>query len=225
MRIATLLALMPVAAVCIARASVSLSSDLTFATDFVFRGLQEGSNTLHPSVELKYDDTYAGIWAALPIDERASMGWTDRYDFYAGWSPKLSDSVSLDLGGTCYYRVTEKERWEGYAGIIAKWSGLTYTLHGYYDFTREQTTGQGSVGYSIPVDRFRVSVDLSATAGYADPDTVESYWYYGASISVPYKISDNASITVGLHWMANDRDLANVDDSFVYGTAGLTFGF
>ena len=55
-------------------AAFTLSTDLTFGSEYVFRGIKLADNTLHPSVEAGFDNFYLGIWGALPTEKRNSMG-------------------------------------------------------------------------------------------------------------------------------------------------------
>ena len=48
----------------------TINVDLTFDTKYVFRGTQLADDIFHPSVEFAQGDFYAGIWAALPIENR-----------------------------------------------------------------------------------------------------------------------------------------------------------
>jgi uncharacterized protein (TIGR02001 family) len=178
------------------------------------------------------------MWAALPInDTRPSgdfTGYGNEYDFYIGYTKELSDSASFDLGVTYYYYPSiprDSDGVEMYESTVEAYSGLTFDVAGftpavyaYYDFDLEVLTLQGSIGYSIPMAGAGTSLDLTATYGHVDPKDQGSYVYYGASAQIPYRLNDNATLTVGAHYASND--IGNgVDDDFVFFTAGLTIGF
>jgi len=220
------LALATLATTGVSRADFSLSSDLTYASEYIFRGVQLGDTTLHPSIELTQGDFYLGMWAAVPIDQVESKGWTNEFDFYLGYTKELSDKASIDLGATYYYYPDGNidESTEAYLGLTFDVAGFTPAVYGYYDFDLETYTIQGSIGYSIPMAGAGTSLDLSATYGMVEPDEGDSYNYYGASALVPYKLNDNATLTVGIHYASND--IGNgVEDDFLYYTAGITIGF
>ncbi len=219
------LALAALASTGVSRADYSLSSDLTYASEYIFRGVQLGDTTLHPSLELTQGDFYLGMWAALPIDQVESKGWTNEFDFYLGYTKELSDKASLDLGVTYYYYPDGNvdESTEAYLGLTFDVAGFTPAVYSYYDFDLEVLTLQGSIGYSIPMAGAGTSVDLSATYGYVDPDIGDSYAYYGASAQVPYKLNDNATLTFGVHYTSHDRNFG--EDNWLYYTAGVTIGF
>lgn len=228
------LALAACAAGGIAKADYSLSTDITYTTEYVFRGIQLGDNTLHPSIEVTQGDFYLGMWAALPIDQVESKDWSNEFDFYLGYTKELSDKASLDLGATYYYypKGELEETIEAYAGLTFDVGGFTPAAYAYYDFDLESITIQGSIGYSIPMAGAGTSLDLSATYGHVEPDDDESYTYYGVSAQIPYKLNENATLTFGIHWADNDIGRYTVDgiefdteDDFLFYTAGVTIGF
>jgi uncharacterized protein (TIGR02001 family) len=203
-------------------AAFTLSTDLTFGSEYVFRGIKLADNTFHPSVEAGIDDFYIGIWGALPTEKRSSMGYIDEWDAYAGYSVSLSDNVSLDIGATYYYYPIDEaeDTFEPYVGLswdLDSWSPAVYV---YYDIDLKVWTGQGSLGYSIPLASAGTSLDLSGTYGYVKPDEGESYSYYGVSAVLPYQISDNASVSAGVHWASHTLDF--VEDNHVYFTVSVT---
>ena len=66
-------------------AAFSISGDMTFASEYIFRGIKLAENTFQPSVEVAVDDFYVGVWGSLPTEKRNSMGYTDEWDAYAGY--------------------------------------------------------------------------------------------------------------------------------------------
>lgn len=210
-------------------ANTSISTDLTFATNYIFRGIELGDETLHPSIEFSQDDYYLGFWGAFPTEHAYSPGrpdgWNNEYDFYVGYSPKLSDKVTLDVGVTYYYYTQAglDDTTEAYVGVTGDLNGFTPGLYLYHDFDLENTTVQGNVGYSIPLTELGTSLDLSGSVGYVTVDQGDDYTYFGASIKAPYKVNENTTITLGLHYAHNDLDWGPGD--FLYGTIGATVGF
>ena len=206
-----------------AYAAFSLSGDMTFGSQYVFRGVKLADNTFHPSLEAGFDDFYIGIWGAIPTEKRSSMGYTDEWDAYAGYGFALSDNLNLDIGVTYYYYPTKvhDDTFEPYVGLTWDLDGWTPSVYTYYDIELEAWTFQGSLGYSIPLASAGTSLDLTATYGYLMPKEGDSWSYYGVSAVVPYQISDSASVSAGLHWATNTIDGA--EDNFFYFTVGVTF--
>ena len=206
-----------------AYAAFSLSGDLTFGSQYINRGVKLADNTFHPSVEAGFDDFYIGIWGALPTEKRGSEGYIDEWDVYGGYRFSLSDDLSLDIGATFYYYPIDEveDTFEPYVGLtwaLDAWSPAVYV---FYNVDLKNWTGQGSLGYSIPIASAGTSLDLTATYGYVMPDVGDSYSYYGVSAVVPYQISDSAALSAGLHWATNTIDGA--EDNFFYFTVGVTF--
>jgi len=219
-----LIGLATIATCGVARAQYSLSLDLTYASDYVFRGVMLSENTLHPSVEYGYDAFYAGIWAATPINNRPSAGYIDEYDFYAGYGWELSDTVQLDAGVTHYYYPESSSTTEAYVGLNFDLEGVTPGVYIYRDLDLDTWTYQANIGYSVPVEGSGSSLDLSAFYGRVDPDSGSSYTYYGASGVMPFALNENTTLSVGLHYAHNNIGFG-IDSSNVFGTVGVTMGF
>src|SRR5690606_22332390 len=81
-----------------------LSMSVTFGweSEYVFRGVQRADEIYAPSIDFSMGGAYAGVWAALPVDDDGVLGGGHETDFYAGYGLALSDLVSLDLGVTYY---------------------------------------------------------------------------------------------------------------------------
>lgn len=201
----------------------SLSVDVTYATNYVFRGIQLGDGTLHPSIEGSVDDFYAGVWFATPLENRNSEGWSDEVDFYAGYTPSLSDTIALDIGATYFTYPNSDNTFELFTGMNFDLGGVTPGVYVYRDLDLETWTYQGNIGYSIPLESMGASLDLSASLGWVNPDHDQDYSYWGASAVIPYQLAENATASVGIHYASNDLDTG--EDNFVYGTVGLTIGF
>ena len=219
------IALAAVLATGAAQAQYSLSTDMTFATDYVFRGIKLADNTFHPSIELSQDNFYGGIWGALPLENRGSNGYSDEWDIYAGYTPQLSDTLSMDIGFTHYrYPALDgADTTEAFVGVNSDLSGFTPGIYGYYDFDLKTLTIQGNVGTSLPLDAIGTSLDLSGYVGYVKPDKADSYAYYGVGVSLPFKLNETATLTIAGNWATND--IEGADDNFFFLTAGLTMGF
>ena len=201
----------------------SLSTDVTFASEYVFRGIKLGDMSLQPSVQFAQDDFYAGVWVEQPLEKRSSKGWTDEVDFYAGYTPKLSDIVSLDLGGTHYYYPSGGSTTELFVGANFTFDTLTPGVYAYYDLDLEAFTIQGNLGFSVPLDQAGTSLDFALALGNVRPDQGDSYTYYSVGLSVPYKLNENASVKVGVNWASHTLD--QVENDHFWFTAGLTVGF
>jgi uncharacterized protein (TIGR02001 family) len=223
---ASLLAQAPAAApVAPAAPSYSVTVDFPYATKYVFRGIGLADESFQPSVKVTAGSFYAGLWTNQPVTSNID----NEIDLYAGYGFKLSDSWSLDLGATIYYYPEldessglDRETIEGYIGVNGTFGSFTTGLYVYDDFTLKSFTVQGTVGYSFPIAE-KVSLNLLGTLGMVSPDVGEDYTYYGAGATLPYKLTDTATVTLGLQYASHDLDM--VEDSHFWGTIGLTVVF
>lgn len=204
--------------------SYSVTVDFPYTTKYVFRGIAYADDALQPSVKLTAGDFYAGVWMSAPLDK----GFELEIDYYAGYGVKLNDRWSLDVGATLYSYPglngagVDKTTFEPYAGFNGTIGGVTTATYFYYDTTLDVFTAQETIGYSIPVDE-KTSVNFSATIGHADPDSGSGYTYYGAGFTVPYKLSDKATVTLGAQYATHNLD--GVEDNHLWGTLGVTYVF
>jgi len=193
----------------------SLTLDLTYESDYVFRGAWLADETLMPSIEIALDNFYAGIWSAQPL----TGSYDNEVDFYAGWGFAVSDTFSIDAGGCVYYypETDGSSTFEMFVG--GAWDmDFSPAIYAYYDLDLEAFTLETSIGHSFEIDD-QTSIDVAAYLGWVDPEG-SSYFYYGASADVVYSINDMASASVGLRY----ADMEDGDDNFWFG-ASLTTGF
>lgn len=216
------------------RSSYSVTSDFAYASDYVFRGLKQAGNSFQPSLEVTMDDAYVGVWTNQPITKHEN----NELDLYGGYKYKLNESISFEGVGTYYWYpeangALTRHSWELGAGATYTLKGLSASAYYYRDFRLDANTLQGSVGYSYPLEAIGASLDVTGFIGTVDADdwlpdsplkVHESYSYYGVDVSVPYKLSEKATFTVGGHW-AHNRGIVTDDNDHVWWTAGITIGF
>jgi hypothetical protein len=201
--------------------SYSVTSDFTYSTAYIFRGVKiNDAEAFQPSIEVAFGDA-------------------NEIDLYTGYKYKINDAFSLEAVGTYYWYpeangTLTQESFEAGLGATYTASGISLSLYSYYDFTLEAHTTQASVGYSVPLEMAGASLDFSAFFGGAKgkdwaPNTSarieESYTYYGLDISLPYKLSETATVTGGIHWAQNENYFINGANDETWFTLGLTVGF
>ncbi len=204
--------------------SYSITADFTYVSTYVFRGVKVTDDSFQPSLKLAAGNAYAGIWFSEPIKKSL----TNEIDFYGGYTFPIANGWSLDVGGTYYYypeidpATADTGTFEGYIGLTGTVAGASVGGYVYHDFTLEATTLQGSLGYGMPINK-QVSANLALTLGYVIPDHGDEYTYYGAAFTLPWKINDQATATVGVNY-AN----SNVDDTehdLFWVNVGFTYAF
>ena len=205
--------------------SYSITADFTYAGKYVFRGVKLANQSFQGTLKGTTGDFYAGLWTNQPLTDNID----NEIDFFAGYGGKLNDNWTIDGGLTVYYYPqldtstgADRATTEAYVGLNGTYGAFTTGLYAYYDFTLEAFTVQATGGYSIPVNE-KASLNVLATLGNVSPKGGGGYTYYGLGATLPYKINDAATFTVGLQWASHNIDL--VDDNHLYFTAGFTFAF
>jgi len=219
------------------KSSYSVTTDFSFASEYVFRGVELADNSFQGSVEVTLQDFYVGLWTNQPI----TRSQDNEIDLYAGYKYKVNDQLSFEAVGTYYWypeagSAGVEHTTEAGVGATYTVRGLSTSVYGYYDFDLEAQTVQVSLGYSLPLEAIGASLDFSGYYGWVDADDIapqspwsihESYNYYGVDVSVPYKLSEHATFTLGAHWADNDKLLypGDVPGDHLWWTAGITIGF
>ena len=221
-------------------AELSVSTGVDFVSQYVFRGVSFADDAVQPFAEASYGNFTLGGWFSTGIGENSADAG-DEFDLYVGYSVPLNSSISLDLGGTYYHFPQGGDFFEtegGAAGTYEVSASLGFgelplapALTGYYDFTLEAFTLEGSVGHSLPLGGSN-SLDLGLTVGLVDGDGF-SYEWGTASASVSHGFTDDVSAYIGANYSVNSEDLLDFDsivngdpqgDLFWVGT-GISAGF
>ncbi len=206
--------------------SYSITADIPYVSNYVFRGTKIATGSLQPSLKLSAGAAYGGIWFSEPLNS----DYDNEIDFYGGYNFALTKNWSLDVGATYYYYPelisspgSHSGTFEGYAGLTGTLTGaLTGSVYVYQDFTLKNTTVQGSLGYSMPIDS-KVSMNVALTVGGVKVDQGPDYAYYGAAVTFPWKVSDQGTVTTGFNYATNDLDGAS--DNLFWVNVGYTYTF
>ena len=200
----------------------SISADFAYASAYVFRGVRLAKGAFQPAVKLTAGEGYVGVWANAP----AERGYELEIDYFAGYGIPLNDTWSLDAGLTVYSYPRldsgDKTTYEGYLGLNGSLGVLSTGTYAYHDVTLKASTLQESLGHTFELDS-RTSIHLLATVGHVAPDAGGGYTYYGFGVTVPYKLSDAATLTVGVQ--SADHDISGVEGRHVWGTIDLGYSF
>lgn len=206
--------------------SYSVTLDFPYTTKYVFRGVELARQSFQPSVEVGVGNFAAGLWTNQPILDNTD----NEIDFYAGYSASLSDTWSLDVGGCLYYYPeldassgADNTTFEPYIGITGTVGDVSPGLYLYYDLTLKALTVEGQLGYSVPLSPAGASLDFSLNLGRVDPDAGSGYTYYSIGASVPFKLSESGTLTLGINYAHNS--ISGIENSSFFGTAGVTIGF
>ena len=220
----------------------SITSDFTYTSEYVFRGVKQAGNSFQPSVELSSGGLNVDLWTNQPITKHEN----NEIDVAASYDYRLSSALKLEGVLTTYWYPEAnggqtQNSWE--PGINATYTiaGFSPTLSYFHDFRLRSDTLQAAVGYSIPLPAIGASVDTNVHLGTVStrdlapdangPQAMDAYSYYGLDVSIPYKLNNNATWTTAAHY-AENRNLAGVGGPFgtlgkrnLWVTTGITIGF
>lgn len=219
----------------------TVTTDFTYSSDYVFRGLKTAGNSFQASVEAASGDFNAGLWTNQPITKNEN----DEIDLYAGYRWNVNSRFSVEGAGTYYWYPEArssagetKDSSELSLGASYDMAPLTPSLFYYHDFRLKSDTLQASIGHRMPLGSVSAATfETSVFAGsvrFKDlmPDAPgaaigESYTYYGVDLSIPYKLATNATFTVAGHYAKNEGVPAGsgIPKDKTWFTAGITIGF
>jgi hypothetical protein len=194
--------------------ALSVTADISYVSQYVFRGLLQADDAVQPSIEATYGDFYAGVWYSDAVntvnfnsDRQVS---TSETDLYIGYGYKVSESIKLDVGVTryLYEGQSNDDVTEFYVGANVD-TFLKPSVYAYYAdeaYNAGVATYTASIGHSIALDFIGSSLDLSALVGFVNAYDNEEYLYAVLGAAIPYKLSENATLTAGVDYVANDDD-------------------
>ena len=226
--------------------SYSVTSDFSYTSEYVFRGIKNSNAAFQGSVEVGQDDVRVGLWTSRPINGKGEDN--NEIDFYAGYKVKLDRDLTADFVATYYYypEAVAGQTHNSYelgvggtydlGGLNPGFAGVSTSLYYYYDFRLKSQTIQASLGYSLALKEIGTSLDFSVFAGMvsannvapdaAGPEISEAYNYYGIGLNIPYKLAENAQVHIGGSFSTHDKLFYGVDPKETLAfNAGLTIGF
>lgn len=201
-----------------AAADLGVTSDLTYASEYVFRGIERADESFQPSLEASVGDFYAGLWGNLPI----RSGQQSELNYYGGFAldvPGL-EMLTLDVGATVYHwpRAGLDRTHEAFVGTKFEnfgIHGVSAAVYYFYDFDVRSHVVEGSVGYSFALAAMDIpaSIDVSALYGNQFGSQIEghpfrgseNYHYYGASAELPWQLNEFSTLTAGVHYQTAEH--------------------
>ncbi len=193
----------------------SLSGDLTFASDYLFRGYtQTGQDpAVHASLTVSHESGfYGGIWGSNATFDTsdANPDVHIELDYYAGFSFDVSD-VNVDLGYVYYdYPSASDFDWDEWSAVTS-WKILSWKIafsDNYFGLDdTDSLYNELAVEFALPAE-----FALSLAVGYQDvEDTLDSYTVYDVGLG---------RSMFGLDWALHYVDTDGITD---YKDDGLVF--
>ncbi len=197
----------------------SVTGNLSFVTDYQYRGISQTDED--PAIQGGFDYAhsngfYAGIWGSNVEWNTANM----EIDVYAGYSGKINDDLSYNVGLLQYYYpdYDDAGTLEMYGGVTYKYFGLkaSYSLTDYFDVNDSEGTvyWDASFNYPLPAD-MSLGLHYGYTSGEGAQDDYAD-WKLGISKTI-------GGFSVGLAYTDTDIDgCAACDERFIL-SVGKTF--
>ena len=220
----------------------SVTTSFSYTSEYVFRGIKNTKDAFQPSVEVDSNNFNLGVWTSQPV----TGGQQNEIDIYGGYKYAVTKELSLQAVATYYwypeFSTTRPNAIDGAKDSFEPGVGATYTFMGfspslfyYHDFILKSDTVQGALGYALPLASFGTELDFSVYVGTTSagdfapdlpgPSVHESYNYYGADISLPYKLAASTTLTLGGHYAGNDKAPIGTPRNHGWFSIAITAGF
>lgn len=222
------------------KSSYSISTDFTFATEYIFRGIEQQDRAFQPSITLAYDALTLGIWSSQALNhKRESWAQGSEIDFTAAYAIPVTKDTTLTFGGTYYYYPSARPSlgepdgtYEPSVGISGPLGPLAASATYYHDFVLRANTVLFTVAHGFALAGDKGSFDVSAFYGSNDitdgngdlPGTGGvDYRFFGADAVLSYKASATTTAKVGAHYVDVSR-LAGAPGANIWFSVGVTVG-
>lgn len=206
--------------------SYTITADLPYVSDYVFRGVKLARQSVQPSVTFTSGSLSLGVWSNQPVIKRTD----DEIDFFGSYDFALTKDWKLTLGGTAYWYPGldtsaggDRSTFEPRLALSGPLGPVSSTLTVYYDTTLKTTTLEGALGYSLPMHGSETdTVDFGVSYGRVTPDQGRDYCYWGATAKATFRPKGNWSAYLGLGYGSSDL---SGQRNHVYGTVGVSYSF
>jgi uncharacterized protein (TIGR02001 family) len=186
----------------------------TYVSQYMFRGVRDGKDSIQGAFDATYGNWDLGIWGSNPLGQNKVPGQSEpEIDPYGSYKFALNDSWSIQPGATLY-TYTKAPTNEGYyhatfepnLAVNYTVGELTLTPKLYYDVVLKGPTEEFDAAYTVPLKDIGTELDFTGTVGsYYQYDTVNNarphvkaygnYWLLG--VAVPYQLTKSLKLTVG----------------------------
>ena len=207
------------------QAAPSLTTDLSYTSKYVFRGVEVSTGAFQPSANVEVGNFTFGVWNSTPVEKNYEL----EFDYSATYNVAITKNWSVDLGATVYHYpgqdTSRRFTTEGLVALNGTILGFESTSTLYYDKHLQAVTGQHTLSRSFDLTG-KLSLTPSANVGHVryNQDRSADYTYYGAGANLAYKFSPKSTITVGGNW-ADDNLGGGSKGDLIWGTAAFNVKF
>jgi len=188
------------------------TAEFVVASESVFRGLERAGHSAQAAVGVERGAFRGGLWASVPL----RGGEADELRLDAAWRQPLGGQFELEAGVRMFRFLNApagapRHSWEAGLKLSREMPGGLKPALGYYrDFRLQADTGEGELGFSVPLTRLGAFLDGRFFAGWSQADdwrpgasgprVAGGYGYYGVEAKVPYRIGEHTTVLAGLHY-------------------------
>jgi uncharacterized protein (TIGR02001 family) len=186
----------------------------TYVSQYMFRGVRLGKDSIEGAFDATYGNWDLGIWANNPIGQNKVPGQSEpEVDPYGSYTWALNDSWSIQPGFTLYTYTKAPTNQGFYHATFEPNLAINYTVGNlklqpkiYDDIILKGPTGEFNAFYTVPLKDMGTELDFTGTIGaYYQYDVINgslpqthtygNYWLLG--VAAPYQITKSVKLTVG----------------------------
>jgi uncharacterized protein (TIGR02001 family) len=214
----------------------------TYVSQYMFRGVRLGKDSIQGAFDATYGNWDMGIWASNPIGSNKVPGQSEpEVDPYGSYTFPVNDSWSIQPGFTVYTYTKAPTNQGFYHATFEPNLAVNYTVGNlkltpkiYYDMILKGPTEEFNAAYTVPLKDLGTELDFSGNVGtYLQDDTINganpdikawgNYWSLG--VAAPYQLTKEVKLTVGyLYTEGSDAFFKQSGSRRVKNTAALGKG-
>jgi len=204
---------------------IEVTSTIDTVSEYVFRGISFGENSVQPGTELSVYGLTVGSWYSAGFGKSSAVQ-VDELNLYASYQLPLDGALQASIGGTAYIFPQGVNILDGDGGTVASYEAnatvglqdvfLSPSVTAAYDFTLDNFTIEGNLSHSFDLPRDGWSAELGLNAGYVEldspfqattlADAFDSYQYGTATIAANKAITDSIAFYVSGNFTVNSED-------------------
>lgn len=202
------------------KSSYSVTADFIYASEYIFRGIEQQDGALQPAVTFTKDTLSLGVWSSQGLANQ-SVNWAQANEIDLWFTYGIAfDKATVTAGGTAYLYPSARasfgepdSTWELSLGVSGPLGPLTGSATYFHDLVLDANTFEFKTSYSIALPNDRGAVDFGAfyclnDLGDANGDLAGSptldYQYFGLSAAFTYKLTGTTALKASVNYVDVD---------------------
>lgn len=222
------------------KSSYSITTDFTYASEYIFRGVEQQDQAFQPAVTFTKDTLSLGVWTSQGLNNK-NLVWAQgsEIDLWGGYGIPFGEKYTFTVGGTYYWYPSARDSlgepgytYELSGGVSGPVGPLTGSATYFHDFKLKANTFQFGLGYSVPMANANTTLDVGGFYGFNDigdgngglaGESGFDYRYYGLDATLGYKLTPAATLKLGLHFV-DVSNLPGAPGANLWVSIGVTAG-